>query len=116
MTYPFREQPVARSQATTVAKTDTAAWDASLVLDNHILLVVADEILEPLHEFRVSADERASAVDEDSAIDEVLAEEVAELQELVESVLIADGLFRTIEEAQFLTRCSTRGCRRDRRW
>ena len=54
-------------------------------------------------------------MDEHGAVDEVLAEEVAELEELVESVLVADGLFRAVEEAQFLTCCGARGCGWDRR-
>ena len=114
-TYPFRKQPVTRPQTATVAKTDAAAGDASLVLDDNVLLVVADEVLEPLHELRVGADERAGAVDEHGAVDEVLAEEVAELEELVESVLVADGFFGAVEEAQLLACCGARGCRRDRR-
>jgi len=116
MTYPFRKQPVTRAQTATVAETDAPAWDASFVLDNYVLLVVADEFLEPLHELRISANERPGAVHEDCAIDEVLAEEVAELEELVESVFVADGLFRAIEEAQFLACRGTRCRRRDRRW
>jgi len=116
MTYPFRKQPVTRAQTATVAETDAPARNASLVLDNHILLVVADEILEPLHEFRVSADERPRAVDKHGAIDEILAEEVAELQELVEGVFVADGFFRAVEEAQFLARRGTRCRRWDGRW
>ena len=55
-------------------------------------------------------------MDEDGAVDEVLAEEVAELQELVESVLVADGFFGAVEEAQLLACCGARGCGWDRRW
>lgn len=106
MTYPFRKQPVTRAKAATVAETHAPAWDAGLVLHEHILLVVANKLLEPFHEFRVSADERARAVHEDGAVDEVLTEEVAELQELIESVLVADRLLRAVEEAQLLTRSS----------
>jgi hypothetical protein len=58
-------------------------------------------------------------VDENCAIDEILAEKVAQLQELIEGVLVADGLLRAIEEAQLLTcrsgRCSWRDWRRERR-
>jgi len=74
MTYPFRKQSVTRTEAATVAETHTAAWDASLVVHDDILLVVADEVLEPLHEFWVSTNKGARAMDEDCAIDEVLAE------------------------------------------
>lgn len=76
MTYPFRKQSVAWAEATTVAEAHAAAWDARLVFHDHVLLVVADEVLEPLHEVGVSADERARAVDKDCAIDEVLAEQI----------------------------------------
>lgn len=115
MTYPFRKQSVAWAEATTVAETHATAWNARLVVHNDILLVVADEVLEPLHEFWVSADESTRAVDEDCAIEEILAEEVAELQELIEGVLVADDLLGAIEEAQFLTRRSRGGRRWERR-
>ena len=115
MTYPFRKQSVTRAEAATVAETHTAAWDAGLVLHDDILLVVADEVLEPLHEFWVSTDEGACAMNEYCAIDEILAEKVAQLQELIESVLVADGLLCAIEEAQFLACCSGRCRGRDRR-
>ena len=68
-TYPFRKQSVTRAEAATVAETHTAAWDARLVVHDDILLVVADEVLEPFHEFRVSTNKGAGAVDEDCAID-----------------------------------------------
>jgi hypothetical protein len=110
ITYPFREQPVTRTKAATVAETHTSARDARLVVDDNIFLVVADEILEPLHQFMVSADEGARAMNEDCAIDEILAEKVAELEEFVESVLVADGFLSAIEEAQLVAcrggRCS----------
>jgi hypothetical protein len=63
----------------------------------------------------VSADEGARAMNKDCAIDEILAEKVAELEELVESVLVADGLLRAIEEAQLVARRGGRCRRRDRR-
>ena len=49
-------------------------------------------------------------MDEHGAVDEVLAEEVAELEELVESVLVADGFFGAVEEAQLLACCGARCC------
>jgi hypothetical protein len=115
ITYPFGEQSVAWTEAAAVAETHTSARDARLVVDNNIFLVVADEILEPLHEFMVSAYEGARAMNEDCAVDEILAEKVAELEEFVESVLVADGFLSAIEEAQLIACRGGRCGRRDRR-
>ena len=115
VTYPFRKQSVTRAEATTVAETHAPAWDTRLVLHDHVLLIVADKVHEPFHELGVSADERTRAVNEDGAIDEVLAEKVAELEELIEGVLVADSFLRAIEEVQLLTRRGRGCCRRDRR-
>lgn len=99
VTYPFRKQPVTRTESTTVAQTDTPTREARLVVHSNVLLIVADELLKPLHQFGVSAQERGRAVDKDGTVDEVLAEEVAKLQEFVEGVLVADGLLSAIKEA-----------------
>lgn len=105
-TYPFRKQPVARTKSATIAEAYAPTWNASLVLNDDILLVVSDKFLEPLHQFGMRPDECARAMDEDGAINKILTEEVAEFQELIEGVLVADRLLRAIEEAQFLTcRC-----------
>ena len=104
MTYPFRKQPVARTKSATVAQAHAPAWNASLVLHDHVLLIVPDEILEPLHQLGVVTKERARAMNEDRAVDEILAEEVTKLEKLIEGVLVADRLLRAIEEAKLIAR------------
>ena len=73
----LREETVAGTEAAAVAEANPASGDAWLVLDFDVFSVGAEEVLEPLHQVCVVANEGTCAVEERRAIDQVLAEEVA---------------------------------------
>ncbi|KAI5288661.1 hypothetical protein KEM55_009029, partial [Ascosphaera atra] len=106
-TLALRKQTVTGPKSTAVRKGDRRRRGrgiaARLGLDGLVRGRDVHEPLEPRHDLRVGTDEALGATDEDILINQICAVQVAQLQELPKSLLVAHELLDTVKKRVLLT-------------
>jgi hypothetical protein len=78
-TYSLGKKAITRSKTSAIAQCDSSSRGLGYIFDDFFLAIVANKLLKPVHQVRITADEVADFGHEYIAIDQILREEIAEL-------------------------------------